>query len=214
MRKQVRKLRHWKQRFDKNAAFVWRRKIKYAGELTQPGEPIPDALQDHPTKLRRFWESQTIELAEFEEPDVATGQPQVALVADEPVEIDPPIEGVSVTKGNGSWFIVSTDGDEVKVNGQRALDELIDELRFEADVSDVDINLEDTKTEEERNTEMEALADAETAAQIAEYESVATEDDDSEQSEQNEEDDDASSGDEVEQSDEPDAEKPDDDFLK
>lgn len=136
MRKQVRKLRHWKQRFNKNSAFVWRRAILYAGEITQPGEPIPDELQAAPTKLRRFWESSTIELAEFEAPDVQTGQPQVAPVADEPVEIDPPIEGVSVTKGNGSWFIVTTDGDEVKVNGQRALDELIDELRFEADVED------------------------------------------------------------------------------
>lgn len=140
-RQAVRKLRHWKQRWNKNAAFVWRRKIMYAGELTEPGSPIPEALAKAPTKLRRFWESHTIELAEFEAPDVATGQvegkkPEPA--GDDEVAIDPPIEGVKVTRGKGSWFIIDTGEDQVKVNGQAKLDELLAELRLEAEDGDQD----------------------------------------------------------------------------
>lgn len=73
-RTKVRTLRHWKQRFDKNAAFVFRRRIIYDGKQYKPGDAIPKVLQSNPTKLRRFWESKTIELALFEAPDVATGK--------------------------------------------------------------------------------------------------------------------------------------------
>ena len=73
MRK-VRKLRHWKQRFDKNAKFIWRKPITWLGEQVTPGDPVPEDLENNPTKLRRFWEAHVIELAEFEEPDVQTGQ--------------------------------------------------------------------------------------------------------------------------------------------
>ncbi len=74
MRRKVRILRHWKQRFHKDAEFIWRRSVIYAGESCKPGDPIPDILADNKTKLRRFWESGTIELAQFEDPNVLTGQ--------------------------------------------------------------------------------------------------------------------------------------------
>ena len=80
MRKKVRTLRHWKQRFNKNADFIWRRPIIWQGENMEPGDPIPEALATNPTKLRRFWESRVIELAEFEEPDVLTGQKPAPVV--------------------------------------------------------------------------------------------------------------------------------------
>ncbi len=74
MRRKVRVLRHWKQRFHKDAEFIWRRPVTYAGESCAPGDPIPDALATNKAKLRRFWESGTIELAQFEDPDVLTGR--------------------------------------------------------------------------------------------------------------------------------------------
>lgn len=94
MRKQVRKLRHWKQRFNRNAEFIFRRQITYGNKIRKPGDPIPKELKDSPTKLRRFWESHTIELAEFEDPNVVTGQ----------VDSNLP-DGVTVTPGkaHGSW---------------------------------------------------------------------------------------------------------------
>ncbi len=78
MRRKVRILRHWKQRFDRNAKFVWRRSLIYSGERYWPGDPIPDLLAGNKAKLRRFWESGTIELAQFEEPNVLTGQTSTA----------------------------------------------------------------------------------------------------------------------------------------
>lgn len=82
MRKIIRKLRHWKQRFDKNAEFIFRRRLVWGGKTYVPGDPIPKALAQSPTKLRRFWESSTVELTLFEDPDVADGQ--VAFVVDTP----------------------------------------------------------------------------------------------------------------------------------
>jgi len=74
MRKKVRTLRHWKQRFQKDAEFIWRRPITWQGKIVKAGDPIPKDLQENKTKLRRFWEARVIELAQFEEPDVLTGQ--------------------------------------------------------------------------------------------------------------------------------------------
>lgn len=70
----VRSLRHWKQRFNKNAKFIFRRAVTYRGRWYRVGSPLPKELAASPTKLRRFWESGYIELAEFEAPNVATGQ--------------------------------------------------------------------------------------------------------------------------------------------
>ena len=69
----MRKLRHWKQRYDKNARFVWRRPTMFGRRAYEPGDLIPPELEANKTKLRRFWESGRIELAEFEDPNVATG---------------------------------------------------------------------------------------------------------------------------------------------
>ncbi len=74
MRRKVRLLRHWKQRFHKDAEFIWRRPLVYAGKSCAPGELIPDVLKVNASKLRRFWESGVIELAQFEDPDVLTGR--------------------------------------------------------------------------------------------------------------------------------------------
>ena len=67
------RMRHWKQRFDKGADFTWRRNTVYAGEQYYAGDRIPQDLKDKPTKLRRFWESKWIQLADFDAPDVVMG---------------------------------------------------------------------------------------------------------------------------------------------
>ena len=120
-RRVIRKLRHWKQRFDPNVDFIWRRRTTFGDETYEPGDPIPKMLHEMKAKLRRFWESHWIELAEFEEKDVATGQ--VDLLRDVP-------PGVTVVKAGGNWFAVTTsDGETTKVNGWRRLQELLNELR-------------------------------------------------------------------------------------
>lgn len=135
-----RRLRHWKQRFDPKAKFIWSRSVKYKGEKTVVGAEIPSCVQENRAKLRRFWQAKVIELAHFEAPNVLTGKVETKepVKAPEPLEIDDLPEGVTVERAKGSWFVVTDqEGDEHKVNGQKALDQLLDAIR-EADEQDDD----------------------------------------------------------------------------
>lgn len=58
-----RRVRHWKQRFNRDGSFIWSRAILFKGVVTKSGEPIPCSLSDNKNKLRRFWNSGTIQLA-------------------------------------------------------------------------------------------------------------------------------------------------------
>lgn len=61
-------LRHWKQRFTPGAKFVWNKPVIWQSAVMSVGDPIPDDLAKNPAKLKRFWDSKTIALAEFEPP--------------------------------------------------------------------------------------------------------------------------------------------------
>ena len=126
MAQKVRTLRHWKQRYNKNAKFIFRRPIVFGGVDYKAGDPIPKELENNPAKVRRFWESQAIELAEFEAPNVATGQPEPE---ENTVEIEGLPEGIVVRKTGGPWFeVTDLDGDVHKVKGNKALEELVQTL--------------------------------------------------------------------------------------
>jgi hypothetical protein len=103
MKRTVRRLRHWKQRFDKDAAFIWNKHMTWDGEPVVPGAVIPDALAADANRLRRFWEAGIIQLAQFEEPDVATGQ------APEPVPEPVPEPFVKVVEAEGGWQVEGFD---------------------------------------------------------------------------------------------------------
>lgn len=155
------KLRHWKQRFKPNAAFVWRRRCLFQGKMTEIGMPIPDVLVKLPTKLRRFWESRVIELAEFDAPNVATGvveKPEKVVYQEgQHIPVDGLGPNVTIHKAKGSWFAI-TVGDKVhKVNGQKNLDEAIDTLREHAKAA-----------EEQAKADAEAQAKADAKAAAAE----------------------------------------------
>lgn len=97
----VRSLRHWKQRFDPGAQFIWRRAVIWNGEKVKLGSPVPQALLDQPTKLRRFWESSTIELAQFEAPDVQTGEVTPAAPKVAPEDL--------IAKEGNAWTVQGFD---------------------------------------------------------------------------------------------------------
>ncbi len=109
--KVIRKLRHWKQRYDAKASFVWRRQTQWPDtsgdgkpELVTfpPGSLVPERVIKSmgPAKLRRFWESRRIELAEFEAPNVATGAAEATPsgTVSELVKADAPVEKRAVRK--------------------------------------------------------------------------------------------------------------------
>jgi hypothetical protein len=68
--RKVRNLRHWKQQYDANAKFVARKTLKLIGGTLYAGDVLPQEVVDGMgrSKLKRFWQSRYIELAEFEAP--------------------------------------------------------------------------------------------------------------------------------------------------
>ena len=125
-RKIIRKLRHWKQQFDKNAGFVCRRSFKWDEIVTEVGDEIPEGLFENKAKLENFWESDWIELAEFEEPEAVK-----AKSASNDAEPEIP-EGVTVEKAEGNWFNVTlSDGTVVPKYGKTQLAAFLLELQGE-----------------------------------------------------------------------------------
>ena len=131
----VHKLRHWKQRYDPNAAFICRRRMAWGGRTYVPGGRIPAELAANKAKLRRFWEAGWIELAEFKAPNVVTGLPMETPVEDPetPVEVldgaETAYAAVPQVERRGSWHVVTMpDGSERKALGRKKLNELLAEI--------------------------------------------------------------------------------------
>lgn len=51
----ARRIRHWKDQFDRHVDYLWARAIVTDGVRVKPGDPV-DAKQYHWAKLRRLWE--------------------------------------------------------------------------------------------------------------------------------------------------------------
>jgi len=86
--RKVRSLRHWKQQFDPNAAFIARKRLHLFGTEYAAGEVLPQDVTDQMgrTKLKRFWQSNRIELAEFEPTQaIGVGTPVVDIKTPEEI---------------------------------------------------------------------------------------------------------------------------------
>ena len=55
-------LRNWRDRFNPDATFVWRRVVKWAGERTEVGALVPTGLIENKKKLCNFFEGNYIEI--------------------------------------------------------------------------------------------------------------------------------------------------------
>jgi hypothetical protein len=142
---QVRKLRHWKQQFNPNARFVLRRPLTIYGEDFPRGHVLSDELVTKigPTKIRRWWESRTIELAEFSEPryqpephaapeparepvsgDVAEPQGEKSHPENGSVESSVGASENGVEKIGGGYYRVTIDGETRRVRGSDAVTKL------------------------------------------------------------------------------------------
>lgn len=131
----VRILRHWKQRFDKNARMRWRKRTTWTQELQfEAGEEIPPEIikQMGATKLRRFWEAHYIELYGFEDPDVGTGQ-VLEPETPEPIqtttgEFQLP-EGVTVSGPAAGWYTISDGEADYKARGKEKVLHVLEQIR-------------------------------------------------------------------------------------
>lgn len=141
--KRLRKLRHWKQQFDPNAKFIWRKNVLWEGNPIVPETEIPESLKNNPVKLKRFWEAGVIELYAFEEPDVLTGrvpEPKEDLDADGDLGAKGESDSDETTEGEDSDG--SGDGEEGET------EEAEEEATEEDESSDDDSWLDDGEKKE------------------------------------------------------------------
>jgi hypothetical protein len=135
-----RRLRHWKQQFDPNAQFIWRRSTLFNCVQFEAGDVLPDdvILKMGVNKLRRLWQSSRIELHEFDAPQTSHPLPSGAAPERPSGDSQPlaapagtiPLEGdterdISIKHVGGPWFIVTIDGTAHKVRGRAKAAELV-----------------------------------------------------------------------------------------
>ena len=113
----IRKMRHWKQRFDPAADFICRRLMVWDGVSYDPGDVIPEGLASNRAKLRRFWEAQAIELAPppEEPPADPTDDALEDVSADAPPDEEPPEDSYNIFDRE--------DFDRVEMESREAPDE-------------------------------------------------------------------------------------------
>jgi len=122
-RRQIRKVRHWKQRFDPEAEFIWRRAARVPGGSAAPGDRVEKSAFPL-RRLRKLWDAEWIELAEWEAPDMR--RRRLAAEARDGAEARgdvPPAGDVVVEYVGGSWYEVRVAGAEAseRVRGRKAL---------------------------------------------------------------------------------------------
>ncbi len=116
------RLRHWKQKFNPKAKFIWAKHILYNGQMTIIGAEIPQILIDNPNKVRRFWESKHIQLADFTAPNVFPEFNNVETI--EGIAVP---KGISVKKLKGSWHLLTSvkRPKGIRVNGKIKLEKVL-----------------------------------------------------------------------------------------
>ena len=76
------KRRNWRQKFDPSTAMIFSRPVRVDQEVFEAGDPVPTTW---PARyLRRLWDNEKIEMAEYEAPDrprLASGEDRPALIA-------------------------------------------------------------------------------------------------------------------------------------
>jgi len=125
-------LRHWKQRFDPKARFIYTKRRKFSLSPTGymvPGEVMPEWVQAKlgVYRLRMWWRSGWIALADWEAP-----RPTAREVAEEPAQVRTEDEVVTEPRGSmrhlggGVYEVTLPGGETQKVRGKKAAQELLD----------------------------------------------------------------------------------------
>ena len=70
----LRRRRHWKERFDPAAPFLFTRSTRFDGKKHLIGDPVPP--ESSVRSLKKMWRAGRIVRADFEPPNVVTGKPQ------------------------------------------------------------------------------------------------------------------------------------------
>jgi len=148
------RVRHWKQRFDKDADFVFLRHLRTGldpdNPFSNPGDPVPkdDRIKGH--RLKRWWEARIIGLANFVPPPskAQVTAEALAAAASEPAPVEPEPQADPVTEApetepvqptsepapegkmkhtGGGWYNVLLPGkDPIRVRGKAKAEALLE----------------------------------------------------------------------------------------
>lgn len=125
------KVRHWKQHWDPDAAFVFakRRKLGVAGiEYVNPGDDVTPEIRAElgpkaDYRLRQWWEAKFIELKDWEAPEVMRAERR----GQSPEELST-VRPKPEPTGKGWYVVRSPEGEFVKVRGLANALRRIDDL--------------------------------------------------------------------------------------
>lgn len=149
------KMRHWKQHWDPEAPLVFSKRMKLGvcgKEYVEPGDPVtPEIMEALGPKakfrLKMWWQAGRVELADWTSPEDAKR---------ERTQTDPRL--LAVTKpapeptGRG-WYAVRTpEGELRKVRGQKAAQQMLDELWADAS-PEPDVSVDGQRLRDELLTE-------------------------------------------------------------
>lgn len=101
------RIRHWKQRWDPTAEFVFAKRLRMGGgsggAFVVPGDPVTPEMRERMgvARLRRWWEAGVIQLAEFD-PTVRGGKPKAGIESN----------------GRGWYTVTFADGETKRVRGK------------------------------------------------------------------------------------------------
>ena len=121
------KLRHWKERWDRNAPLYFLKRLRLLDGTVVPGDLVTDAHREKLGLHRlRHWHNGGIVAH-----NIPVGRLQRDRTRDEETATEYPI----VEKSKGSWYEVTVSADDVrKVNGKKALTSLLDSLKESSSV--------------------------------------------------------------------------------
>lgn len=91
-------IRHPKQRFENEAEFVWRKRVRLEGGFTSPGDPVEKSIFTA-AKLLNLWRSNLIERADWVDPSAHK------------IPTEAPVEVSLFVVGRGCYRLVLTDAD-------------------------------------------------------------------------------------------------------
>ncbi len=163
-RRRLGRFRHWKQAYKPGEPLIWSRTTEFGDTTYQPGDPIPQDVVDSMSagKLFALWETKRIELADWVDPDVATGQ----VATTDPGqttsgEFEVP-EGVIVSGPAGGWYTISDGEAEHKERGKDKVLHVLEQIR-ETRAAQAEA---EAKAKAEAEAEAKALADAQAASLV------------------------------------------------
>lgn len=124
-------IRHWKEKFDADAEFVYAKTFKLGADLyVKPGDPVDKSMfgKNVKARLRRWWDSRVIRRADFVAPASITSG-RCGEIQTESAEPEAAVVGPAMEHIGGPWYVVKHGDQEIRVKGRSEAEKVMEDLR-------------------------------------------------------------------------------------